>query len=100
MDRFQNHIGKVCALVAATLILPSLAHADRDHDRDNGRDNHERHGGDRDRDDHIPVVPEANTVWALIPFVGAVLLFSWRQFSRATAQTYPSRTKLANVVPL
>jgi hypothetical protein len=95
MERFQNHIGKVCALV-----VPSLAHADRDHDRDNGRDNHERHGGDRDRDDHIPVVPEANTVWALIPFVGAVLLFSWRQFSRAKAQTYPSRTKLANVVPL
>jgi hypothetical protein len=80
MERFQNHIGKVCALV-----VPSLAHADRDHDRDNGRDNHERHGGDRDRDDHIPVVPEANTVWALIPFVGAVLLFSWRQFSRAKA---------------
>jgi hypothetical protein len=65
MSRFQNHIVKVCALVIVTLI--------------------ERHRGDRDRDDHILVVPEANTGWVLIPFVRTVLLFSWRQFSRAKA---------------
>jgi hypothetical protein len=75
----------VCALVAASLILPAMAFADRDHDRDNLRDNHEQRGGDCDRDDHIPVVPEANAGWVLIPFVGAVLLFSWRQFNRAKA---------------
>ena len=80
---------KVFALVAATLILPALAYADRDDDRDQGRDHdrdtHEQRGGDRDRDHHIPVVPEANTGWVLIPFVGAVLLFSWRQLFRVKA---------------
>ena len=85
----DNHLRKACALVAVTLILPALAYADRDHDRDhdrdNHRDNHEQRGGDRDRDAHIPVVPEANAGWVLLPFVGAVLLFSWRQFSRAKA---------------
>jgi hypothetical protein len=84
-SRLHNHLRKTCALVAVTLILPALAYADRDHNRDNNRDNNEQRGGDRDRDDHIPVVPEANAGWVLIPFVGAVLLFSWRQFSRAKA---------------
>ena len=84
-SRLHNHLRKTCALVAVTLILPALAYADRDHDRDNNRDNNEQRGGDRDRDDHIPVVPEATAGWVLIPFVGAVLLFSWRQFSRAKA---------------
>jgi hypothetical protein len=83
--RLLDHLRKTCALVAVTLILPALAYADRDHDRDHNRDNHEQRGGDRDRDDHIPVVAEANAGWVLIPFVGAVLLFSWRQLSRAKA---------------
>jgi hypothetical protein len=82
--RLHNRIPKVCALLAATLILPALAYADRDEDRGNNRDKDE-HRGDRDRDDHIPVVPEANVGWVLIPFVGAVLLFSWCRFSRAKA---------------
>jgi hypothetical protein len=87
MMKFRNRFGKVCAVATATLILPALAYADRDHDRGNNRDNddHEQRGGDRDRNDRIPVVPEANAGWVLIPFVGAVLLFSWRQFSRAKA---------------
>jgi hypothetical protein len=83
--RLHNQLRKTCALVAVTLILPALAYADRGHDRDNDRDNHEQRGSDRDRDDHIPVVPEANAGWLLMPFIGAVLLFSWRQFSRAKA---------------
>jgi hypothetical protein len=85
--KFHNRFGKVFALAAATLILPALVYADRDHDRGNNRDNddHAQRGGDRDRNDHIPVVPEANAGWVLIPFVGAVLLFSWRQCSRAKA---------------
>ena len=88
--RLNNRILKCCALVAATLVLPALAYADRDHDRGSNRDNDEhraddRNWGDRDRDSHIPVVPEANAGWVLIPFVGAVLLFSWRQFSRTKA---------------
>ena len=87
MTRFQLRIGKVCTLVAATLVLPALAYADRDHDRDQGRDHdrdtHEQRGRDRNWDDHITVVPEANAGWVLLPFVGAVLLFSWRRFARA-----------------
>ena len=62
---------------------PALGYADRDHDRDSSRDSDEHRGDDRDRDCHIPIVPEANAGWVLIPFVGAVLLFSWRRFSRA-----------------
>jgi hypothetical protein len=81
--RLHNRILKCCALVAATLVLPALAYADRDHDRDSSRDSDEHRGDDRDRDCHIPIVPEANAGWVLIPFVGAVLLFSWRRFSRA-----------------
>ena len=85
MIGFPNSIRKVCALVAATLILPALAYADRDHEKNNNRDKREHRGGDRDPANHISVVPEANAAWVLIPFVGAVLLFSWRQFSRAKA---------------
>jgi hypothetical protein len=81
--RLHNRILKCCALVAATLVLPALAYADRDHDTDSSRDSDEHRGDDRDRDSHIPIVPEANAGWVLIPFVGAVLLFSWRRFSRA-----------------
>jgi len=79
---------KVCALVAASLILPALAYADRDNDRGNhGRgdndehhgkgDNNERHGNPR-----ISAVPEANAGWVLVPFFGAVLLFSARHLFR------------------
>jgi hypothetical protein len=82
--RLHHRIPRICALLAATLILPALAYADRDEHRGNNRDKDE-HRGDRDRDDHIPVVPEANVGWVLMPFVGAVLLFSWCQFSRAKA---------------
>jgi hypothetical protein len=77
MTQFQNRVGKVCALTAATLIVPSLAFASHDKDNDDK-------GKEKDRDPKtIPVVPEANAGWVLIPFVGALLLFSWRQFSRA-----------------
>ena len=84
--RLHNRILKACALVAATLVLPALAYADfyhDDHDRSSNRDRDEHRGDDRDRDCHIPIVPEANAGWVLIPFVGAVALFSWRRFSRA-----------------
>jgi hypothetical protein len=77
--RFQNRLGKVLALVAATLILPALAHAGTDE----GKGNDGQNNGNQYGKDSIPVVPEANTGWVLIPFVGAVLFFSWRQFNRA-----------------
>ena len=75
---FYKRVGKVCALVAATSLLPLLAYADKD--KDKGK-------GDNDRDDRQhhkdPVVPEVNAAWVLVPFVGAVLILSYRRFSRA-----------------
>ena len=45
--------------------------------------------GDHDRDNNknrpVPVVPEANAGWVLVPFFGAVLVFSSRQLFRAKA---------------
>ena len=77
--RPRDHFHKVCALVAASLILPALAYADRDNDKGNrGRgDNDEHHGNPR-----ISAVPEANAGWVLVPFFGAVLLFSARHLFR------------------
>ena len=79
---------KVCALVAASLILPALAYADRDNDRVNhGRadnDEHQGKGDDNERrgNPRISAVPEANAGWVLVPFFGAVLLFSARHLFR------------------
>jgi len=84
---FQNDLCKVCTSVAASLILPTLAFADHDNEKWNKRDRDEHrwseHDNDKGRERQIPVVPEANTGWVLIPFVGAVLLFSARQLLRA-----------------
>ena len=79
----RNDVRKFAALVAAVLIVPALAFAGQDNGKgDNGQNNGK--GNDRGNG-NIPVVPEANAGWVLIPFVGAVLLFSWRQFCRAKA---------------
>jgi hypothetical protein len=85
--RPRDHFRKVYALVAASLILPALAYADHDNDRGihwrndigehHGRDNDDRHG-----DPRISAVPEANAGWVLVPFLGAVLLFSARHLFR------------------
>jgi hypothetical protein len=71
--KILNRIGKGCALAAA-LTLPVLAYAD------SGKGNK----GDQEKDRKAPVVPEASTGWVLIPFFGAVLLYSWRR-ARAKA---------------
>lgn len=73
-------LGKICAIFATTLILPVLAYADHQDGNSQGDDNNSQ--GHKDQ---IPVVPEANPAWVLVPFVGAVLLYSWRQLSRAKA---------------
>ena len=67
---------KVCALLAATLILPALAYAGQNNQGGNQGGNNQ--GG-------IPVVPEANAGWVLVPFFGAVLLFSARHLFRGKA---------------
>jgi hypothetical protein len=79
--RFLDRVGKVCVLLAATLILPVLAYAGTD----NGKGNNGQNIGKQNGHDNIPVVPEANAVWVLVPFFGAVLLYSWRRLSRAKA---------------
>jgi hypothetical protein len=65
---------KVCALLAATLILPVLAYAQQNNQ-----------GQNNNNQGQISPVPEANAGWVLIPFFGAVLLFSARQLFRAKA---------------
>jgi hypothetical protein len=111
---FLTRICKVFALSAATLILPVLTYAGMDNgkgndghnngnqfghhdnnDRDSGRNNdrgnpHDDNDRDSGRDNDrgnppVSAVPEANAGWVLVPFVGAVLFFSWRRFSPAKA---------------
>jgi hypothetical protein len=64
------------------LILPALAYAGND----NGKGNNGQNNGQQNGHDNFPVVPEVNVGWVLVPFVGAVLLFSARQLflGRAT----------------
>jgi hypothetical protein len=83
--KIHNRIGKVCALVAATLTLPVLAYADSGKGSKGDKDEHRSGDHDKDRDKKVPVVPETSAAWVLIPFFGAVLLFSWRQLSRSQA---------------
>jgi hypothetical protein len=82
------YLRKLPALVAASLILPALAYADRnDHGRGDNDNHQERGGGGRQGDPRVSSVPEPNTAWVLIPFMGAVLLFGsmnlWRQQKNA-----------------
>lgn len=77
-------ISRVCALVAAMLILPVLSYAGTDNGNGNGGQNHGKQNG-KDKDPPVSVVPEANAVWVLVPFLGAVLLFSARQIFRPKA---------------
>jgi hypothetical protein len=82
----SHHFGKLCALIAATLVLPALAFAG--HDNGKGNDGQNNGRGDEDQhpgDPRISAVPEANAGIVLIPFVGAVLLFSARHLLRRRA---------------
>jgi hypothetical protein len=73
---------KILIIAAASLILPALAHAkDIDWGKDKGEksDRDDRGGKGEKGDPRVSNVPEASPVWVLLPFVGAVLLFSTRQ---------------------
>jgi len=88
-SQWKNSVSKLCVLVVVTLVCQVLAYADRDDGRTD-RNNKDEHGwvdhdGDCQRDRNPPVVPEANPGWVLIPFFGAVLLFSARRYLRAKA---------------
>jgi hypothetical protein len=78
-SRFLAPFRKVGALAGAILILPVLAYAGHDQDKRGDNDDNKGKGSDK----RIPVVPEANAAWVLVPFFGAVLLFSSRRFFSA-----------------
>ena len=81
--QLKSRVRTLSALVAASIALPALAYAKHDNDKDGYRENHERGDNDKHQGDHqIPVVPEANAGWVLVPFFGVVLLFSARQLFR------------------
>jgi hypothetical protein len=108
MIKTSLHLRKIFIIVAASLILPALTHAkdidwgkgdkgemgDKWDKGDKGgkgekSDNDDKggrgHKGDKG-DPRVSSVPEANTAWVLLPFVGAVLLFSTRQLFLKKAQ--------------
>ena len=69
--RLQNRVRKVCAVVAAALILPALAYADGN---DQGQNNNNQGGS----------VPDGGPgIVLLFTTFGAMLLFSARRPSRA-----------------
>jgi hypothetical protein len=98
MIKKSLHLRKMYIIVAASLILPALAHAkdidwgkgdkgemgdkwDKDDKGGKGEksDKDDRGGRGEKGDPRVSSVPEANTAWVLLPFVGAVLLFSTRK---------------------
>jgi hypothetical protein len=77
---------KIFIMVAASLILPALTHAkdiqwDKGDKGGKGEKSHKDDRGGRGEkgDPRVSSVPETSTAWVLLPFVGAVLLFSTRQ---------------------
>jgi hypothetical protein len=81
--RFLNRLGKICAVLAVTFILPVLGYAGTDNGTGNGGQNNGKQNGHDS--DNVPVAPEPNVAWVLVPFFGAVLLFSARQLFRPKA---------------
>jgi hypothetical protein len=77
---------KIFIIVAASLILPALAQA-KGIQWDNGdkgekgekSDKDDRGGRGEKGDPRVSSVPETSTAWVLLPFVGAVLVFSTRR---------------------
>ena len=86
--RLKSRVRTLSALLAASIALPALAYADHADHKDGYRENHRTGDNDKHEGDHqIPVVPEANAGWVLVPFFGVVLVFSARQlFSGKVAE--------------
>ena len=79
LPRSQNRIGKACALVAATLILPGLAYAQSQ--------NGTTQNGTTQNGTKQNAVPDGGPGIVLIATtVGAILVFSARQSFRKKAQ--------------
>jgi len=80
--QFSSRIGKVCALIAAALIFPVLAHAGTDHGNGNGGQNN----GNQNGHNKAATVPDTGPGIVLLAApVGTVLLFSLRRSSRKSA---------------
>ena len=78
----NNRIAKVCALIAATLILPLLTYA---HNNQGDNDKYQR-DNDKDRGGQIATVPDNGPGIVLIATtVGAGLLFGAMRRSRPKA---------------
>jgi hypothetical protein len=86
MIKTSLQLRKIFIIVAAGLMLPALTHAK---DIDWGKGDKGGKGEKSDKDDkggrgekgdpRVSSVPETSTAWVLLPFIGAVLLFSTRQ---------------------
>jgi hypothetical protein len=66
VSRCQSRIGKVTA-VAATFILPIATYAA---------------SKPVSVPPHVPIVPETNSLWVLIPIAAAAMLFAARRFAQ------------------
>jgi hypothetical protein len=77
--RLYNHVRKIFALLAAILILPALIPAVHGQNQGGNGQGGNGQGGNR------WTTPEANTGIVLIPFVGAVLVFSAFRLLRGKA---------------
>ena len=85
--RLRNHIPKIFAVVAASLMLPGLALAGTDNGKgNNGQNNGNQNGKTKNGDPSVSSVPEVNPGIVLIPFVGVVLLVSSLQLLRHRTQ--------------
>ena len=84
--RLYNHVRKIFALLAAILILPALVPAVHGQNQGgNGQGQNQGGNGQGQNGGGIRWAPEANTGIVLIPFVGAVLVFSAFQLLRGKA---------------
>ena len=82
----QNGVRKFCVLAAVSLILPALSYAGTDMGKgNNGQNNGNQYGKGKDQNPPMVSTPEANTGMVLIPFFGAILLFSAYRYFRPKA---------------
>ena len=78
--QLQNQSAKIAALVVASVVLPLVAYLgfSGQNNKQNGQ------GQNLDSQGNVPVVPEANPVWVLVPIFGAVPFLSSRQLRART----------------
>src|SRR5438132_4744544 len=77
---------KVFTLIGASVVVPVLAYVgylNANGSQKNGTGNYGNVNYSAGK--HVAVAPEANAGWVLVPFFGAVLLFSSRQLFRGKA---------------